>query len=180
MRQTVRKFFWVWDFDQEQKWLNEMAAKGLALISVGLFRYDFEDCVPGEYKICLQFLENGVFNRAENAKYIEFLEETGAEHVGTFNRWAYFRKKAPEADFALFSDHSSQIRHLTRVIAFIAVFMGLNLYLGCYNMYLYFGKNSFINIVGVINLLVVVLGTIGLIRLVRKRNGLKSEQQVFE
>ncbi len=27
--------FLVWDFDKEEKWLNEMAAKGLALTSVG-------------------------------------------------------------------------------------------------------------------------------------------------
>lgn len=26
MRRTVHKWFWVWDFDKEEKWLNIMAA----------------------------------------------------------------------------------------------------------------------------------------------------------
>jgi hypothetical protein len=33
--------FWVWDFDKEEKWLNEMAAKGLSLVSVGFYKYEF-------------------------------------------------------------------------------------------------------------------------------------------
>ena len=34
MRTIIKKFFFVWDFDKEEKWLNEMAAKGLALVGV--------------------------------------------------------------------------------------------------------------------------------------------------
>ena len=32
MRQTIHK--WFWDFEKEEKRLNEMAAKGLSLVSV--------------------------------------------------------------------------------------------------------------------------------------------------
>lgn len=98
MRQMIHKWFWIWDFDKEEKWLNEMAAKGLALTAVGWCRYEFEDCIPGEYKICVDFLDNH-FGKVENEKYIEFLEETGAEHVGSMFRWAYFRKKLREKIF---------------------------------------------------------------------------------
>ena len=85
MRKTIRKWFWIWDFDKEEKWLNEMAAKGLCLVSVGFCKYEFEDCLPGEYKICLQLLKKCPRN-PEMQKYMEFMEETGAEHVGTFTR----------------------------------------------------------------------------------------------
>ena len=34
MRKTIRKWFWTWDFEKEEKWLNEMAAQGLALVGV--------------------------------------------------------------------------------------------------------------------------------------------------
>lgn len=179
MRKVIHKLFWVWDFDKEEKWLNEMAAKGLALTSVGYCRYEFEDCVPGEFKICMEFLE-GTLRRAENEKYIEFLEETGAEHVGTFLRWAYFRKKATEEDFKLFSDNTSRIKQLTRIIGFIAILSGVNLYIGCYNLFLYFSWHSPVNILGVLNLLITAFGTIGLMRLFRKRKRLRSEQQIFE
>ena len=35
MRRIIKKLFFVWDFDKEEKWLNEMAAKGLCLVSTG-------------------------------------------------------------------------------------------------------------------------------------------------
>ena len=179
MRKVIHKLFWIWDFDKEEKWLNEMAAKGLALTSVGFCRYEFEDCVPGEFKFCLEFLKNK-FSKIENEKYIEFLEETGAEHIGTFLRLGYFRKRAAEDNFKLFSDNTSRIKHLTRIIGFIALVLGVNFYVGCYNLFLYFYWQSPINIVGVVNLLITVFGMIGLIRLIRKRKKLKLEQQIFE
>ena len=180
MRKVIHKWFWIWDFDKEEKWLNEMAAKGLALTSVGFCRYEFEDCVPGEYKICLEFLENR-FSEVENAKYIEFLEETGAEHVGTFAGWAYFRKRTTEENFKLFSENTSRIKHLTRIINFVIPLLGLNLYAGCYNLFLYFyWHHNSVNIIGIVNLLIAVLIMPGLIRLLQKRNKLKSEQQIYE
>ena len=42
MRKTIRKWFWAWDFEKEEKWLNEMAAKGLALVGVGFCKYEFD------------------------------------------------------------------------------------------------------------------------------------------
>ena len=181
MRKVIHKLFWAWDFDREEKWLNDMAVKGLALVSVGLFRYEFEDCVPGEYRICLEFLEHGPFGRVENAKYIEFLEETGAQHVGTFMRWAYFRKKAAQAGFDLFSDYDSRIRHLTRIIRCIALVCALDLYWSGYDLFLYIRWRVPIGLAGAaVCLLLAILGAVGLARLVRKRQRLKSEQRIFE
>ena len=163
MRKVIHKWFWIWDFDKEEKWLNEMAAKGLALTSVSFCRYEFEDCVPGEYKVCLEFLGNH-FKKVENEKYIEFLEETGTEHVGTFAGWAYFRKRTTENNFKLYSDNSSRIKHLTKIINFIIPLLGLNLYSGCYNLFLYFyWHHNSVNIIGIVNLLIAVFIMIGLI-----------------
>lgn len=179
MRKTVHKWFWVWDFDKEEKWLNEMAAKGLALVSVGFCRYEFEDCVPGEYKICLDFLENRM-SGVEKAKYIEFLEETGAEQVGTYQRWIYFRKRTSEENFQIFSDYNSRIQYLTRIIRFIALFCGLNLYFGCFNLFWYFYYHSYGNIIGVVNFFIAIVLIIGVVRLSRKRKKLKTERRIYE
>ena len=35
MRKVIHKWFAAWNFDKEERWLNEMAAKGLGLVSVG-------------------------------------------------------------------------------------------------------------------------------------------------
>ncbi|MCM1123922.1 MAG: DUF2812 domain-containing protein [Eubacterium sp.] len=178
MRKVVHKVFWAWEFDKEEKWLNEMAAKGLALVSVGFCRYEFEDCVPGEYKICLEFTEKKC-GQAVNERYVEFLEETGAEHVGTYGRWVYFRKRTGGDRFELFSDNTSRIRHLTRIIWFIGILCMLNLCAGCYNLFLFLCGSS-ISSIGMINLLLSIFIGIGMMRLLRKRKKLKMEQQIYE
>lgn len=181
MRKVIHKLFWQWDFDKEEKWLNEMAAKGLALTAVGWCRYEFEDCSPGEFKVCIDFFENP-FSKFEKEKSIEFLEETGAEHIGTFmGRWAYFRKRTAGEDFKLFSDNASRIKYLTRIIRFIAVFFWINFCWCCSNFIFCFSLKSPVNgICGFINLLVAALIMNGLRLLFRKRKKLKAEQQIYE
>ena len=151
MRQTIHKCFFVWDFDKEEQWLNEMAAKGLALVSVGFCKYEFEDCVPGEYRVCLQLLDK-LPRHPEMQKYIEFMEETGAEHVGSFTRWIYFRKKAAEGSFEVFSDNASRVKYLTNITSFVSLIIGLNLFIGLYNLLLVFFFDSTFNYIGLLNL----------------------------
>ena len=126
MRKTIYKWFWLWSFDKEEKWLNEMASKGLALANVGFARYEFEDCAPGEYNIRLEMLKDSV-NHPESQRYILFLEDTGVEHISTLFRWQYFRKKADIAPFDLFSDIDSRIRHLNRILFIPGIFGLINL-----------------------------------------------------
>ena len=180
MRRTVRKWFWVWDFDKEEKWLNEMAAKGLCLVGVGFCRYEFEDCVPGEYAIRLERLEQRV-SHPESVKYLEFLEETGAEHVGTFqNQWVYLRKKKADGDFQLFSDNDSRITHLGRIIAFVTAIVVLNYFIGLYNLFLVFYWGSTFNLLGIANLLIGILGSVGILKLHKKKKRLEADRQLFE
>ena len=118
MRRTICKWFFTWDFEKEERWLNEMAAKGLALISVAFCAYTFEQTDPGEYGVRLELLEYLPSN-PESEQYIQFLESTGVEHVGSMIRWAYFRKKRAEGEFDLFSDFECRIRHLNRMLALL-------------------------------------------------------------
>lgn len=179
MRRTIRKLFFVWDFDKEEKWLNEMAAKGLCLVSVGFCKYEFEDCIPGEYRICLQLLDK-LPKHPEMQKYIEFMEQTGAEHIGSFTRWVYFRRKASDGDFELFSDNTSRIKYLGSILSFIALIVGLNLYIGLYNLFVVFFLNSPFNYIGLLNLAIGLFGLPGTIKLWKKRSRMKQEAQLFE
>lgn len=179
MRRTIRKVFFVWDFDKEEQWLNEMAAKGLSLISVGFCKYEFEDCTPGEYKICMQLLDK-MPKQPESQKYIEFLESTGAEHVGSFTRWAYFRKKASEGSFELFSDNASRVKYLSAVINLIVLVMISNLLVGIGNVMLANGLESPVNYIGFFNILLGIWCLFGSIRLFKKRKKMKQEGQLFE
>ncbi len=179
MRKVTHRLFWIWDFEKEEKWLNQMAARGLALVSVSLFCYEFENCAPGEYQVCMEFLEN---DRLQNEQYINFLEDTGIQHVGTFHRWAYFRKKTADGTFRLFSDYTSRIQYLTRLIRFIALIGGFNLYVGCYNLFLYLCPEPHrpISLWGIINGLLSALCAGVIFGLLQKRKRLQADGQIFE
>ena len=179
MRKVIRKLFWAWDFDKEEKWLNEMAAKGLCLISTGFCRYEFEDCAPGEYRICMQLLDK-MPHHPESRKYIAFLEETGAEHVGSYLTWVYFRKKKEDGPFELLSDYASRIKHLSRIMKLLGVIGAFNLMVGCYNLFLYGIWGHEISLLGLINIALTAFLGYGVYRLWQKCEKLKKEQQVFE
>lgn len=179
MRKTIRKWFWVWEFDKEEQWLNEMAAKGLALVGVGFCRYDFEDCIPGEYQVRLELLENHL-QHEESRKYIQFIESTGAEQVGNFFRWVYFRKRTADGPFDLYSDLESRIRHLKRIIALVLPISGANLCIGFSNVGNAMRTGIGIANVGYLNLVIGILGCFGAWKLSKKRKRLEEEAQIFE
>ena len=112
MKHVVRKLYVNWE--KEEKWLNEMAAKGLALTDYMWCRYVFEETEPGAYVYRIDLLDH-LPSRPQSRKYIEFLEEAGIEFVSSYMRWVYFRKKADGQPFALYSDISSQIARNKRV-----------------------------------------------------------------
>lgn len=178
MRVVVHKMFWVWNFDKEEKWLNEMAAKGFALVGVGFCCYEFEKCQPGEYEIKLQLLENRPCN-PESQNYISFVEETGAEHVGSYLSWVYFRKKKSEGVFELFSDFDSIIKQLRRIISMMMALTVANLCIGISNISIFLSWDSTLNAFGIINLAIALLGFIGTWRLIKKSRNLKKEKQIF-
>ena len=91
MEKKVRRLFWAWEFDKEEKWLNEMAQEGWLLDGVGLCTYRFAACEPGEYTVRLEM-------HPFDQKYIDFMKETGAQYVGRCMQWMYFRKKAADAN----------------------------------------------------------------------------------
>ena len=74
-RKTMTKWFWVWQFEDEEKWLNEMAADGWVLETVGFCKYTFARCEPGTYTIRTEM-------HPYDDQYVKFMEETGAEYIG--------------------------------------------------------------------------------------------------
>ena len=179
MRHTVKKWFWAWDFQKEEQWLQQMAAKGLALVSVGFARYEFEDTQPGEYDVCLQLLEQNI-KHPESVKYIEFLEQTGAEHVGTYGRWIFVRKKRAEGGLQLFSDYQSRVKQLSRIIGMIVPVSVANFLIGISNISLLFTLSGDANAVGLINLLLGLLGCFGWYKLSKMKKALQEQAQIFE
>jgi hypothetical protein len=113
MKKIIKKAFW--DFEKEEKWLNEMAVKGLAMTDYSWCRYVFNSSEPGEYIYRIELLKEPV-THPESEKYINFMEDTGAEFVGSYMKWVYFRKKASEGEFEIYSDTDSKIAHYKKII----------------------------------------------------------------
>lgn len=114
MRLTARRLFFVWDFEKEERWLNEMASKGMNLQGVSICSYVFEEGTPGEYQYHVEWLKYRP-SHLESVAYIRFLEETGVEHIGSLMNWVYFRKKRADGAFDLSSDLDARIDHFKRI-----------------------------------------------------------------
>lgn len=114
MKHIVCKAYW--DFEREERWLNDMSAKGLALTDYSWCRYVFADAPKGQYLYRIELLEN-LPSHPESQAYLRFLEESGVEHVASYLRWVYLRRPAAEGPFDLYTDLDSKILHYRRVNA---------------------------------------------------------------
>jgi hypothetical protein len=180
MRHTIRKWFWAWDFEKEETWLNEMSSKGLQLVSVGLCKYVFEESERGEYAYRLELLEN-VPSNAESTSYIHFLEETGVEYIGNMLRWAYFRKKVNDGPFEIYSDIESKIKHYKRIMTLFLAVIPINIGPACYNLSNYF-QNRYPTILGIsiVSFGFSFLLALGIFKISRKIGRLKKEKLIRE
>ena len=167
MKKTIRKWFWVWDFEKEERWLNEMALQGWALEKVGFAKYHFAACEPGEYTVRLELREH-------DEAYLSFMRDMGAEYIGRYAQWIYFRRKSELGEFDLFSDLDSRIAHLSRIGKGLGVIALANLCIGLCNC---FGSGASF---GWINLLCATLLTYALGRIHGKKESLELERQVRE
>jgi len=164
---TVRKWFWVWEFEEEEQWLNAMAQSGWLLDGVGFAVYHFVSCEPGSYNIRLEM-------RKPDEDYLNFMSEAGAEYVGRMVKWIFFRRRVEDGPFDLFSDIDSRIQHLDRIGKLLAVCGGANLLIGLINSF-----NPVVNM-GWINLLCATLLMYGLGRIHGKKESLKRDRTLFE
>lgn len=179
MRKVVKKWFWVWQFEQEERWLNHMAAQGLALVGVSLGRYEFEECLPGEYGIRLELLEQGPAS-PEGERYISFLEETGAQQVGSYMNWVYFRKKTADGPFDLHSDLKSRCDHLKRIERLLLPLAIMNIGLGLNSLIQYLAHGLVLNLIGLVNLALAGWILWGARKLNKQRKALEAEARIFE
>ena len=170
---TIHRVFFVWEFDKEERWLNEMAAKGQLLTEVGFCRYVFEDGEPGVYQYRLELLEDAP-SSPEGHSYIRFLEDTGAEQVGTLLRWVYFRKRTEDGPFDLFSDFDSRIAHLRRMLVMLTPILMLMV---C-NTVAQLGHLH--TCVGIVTGAVGLLVAYGIVRIIRKMRHLQKERAISE
>jgi hypothetical protein len=96
-------------------------------------------------------------------------------------RWVYFRKKASDTPFDLFSYLTSRIAHTSRIISLLISLSIFNAGAGLYNLIIGFTFPSLINsIAGLLSIAVEIPLLIGIFKLSAQRKRLKKDQKIFE
>lgn len=162
----LHKIFWIWEYEKEERWLNQMAQEGWALQNAGFSTYTFERCEPGEYIIRMAMLN-------DSANFKEFMEEMDAEKVGACMRWVYFRRKADLGAFAMFSDIDSRVAQLDRIGKQLSLICLANIVIGLTSI-------SSGHSLAFVNLLCAALLAYGLGRIHGKKESLALERQLHE
>jgi Protein of unknown function (DUF2812). len=183
MRHTVHKVFLSTQYEKEEQWINEMSAKGLALIAVGFFKYIFEDETPGKYSYKLELL-NKLPSSVESNSYLTFLEDTGIKHIGSIFWWVYLRKRTEDGPFDLYSDIASKLKYLRRLRIFFIMLTILEFVVGFQNIMIgtfYYNHIRLLNItMGTILLILGILLAIAAYTHTKKIQVLRLESRIRE
>jgi len=184
MRTKVIKFFA--DYTKEEDWLNNMAARGWNLVAVSPPSYTFEESQPGEYTYRITLLEHTA-QHPDTIDHIRMMEDTGVEHVTTYWRWVYYRKKDPHGNFQIYTDMESQIafyNRMAKLIAWFAAGLMLGVAMQLPGIIMIFTRSSWwgvINVVTVVILLVELRWIVKpMFRFIRRIREMRYEQGIFE
>ncbi len=115
---SVFRFFFAWQDDQEEKWLEKMARQGWHLVRGGIV-FRFVEGKPGEFRYRLDYRPGS--NRSLE-EYFTLFADSGWEHVCSFGGWHCFRTgdaSAPE----VFTDVDSKVEKYRRLLMLLLVFL---------------------------------------------------------
>ncbi|MGE7622876.1 DUF2812 domain-containing protein [Viridibacillus sp. NPDC096237] len=156
------------DYEKEEKWLDAQSQKGLHLKKAIPFYYQFEEGVPEKYTYRLVLLPK------DRKEYLEFLASTGVEIVAIFILWAYVRKKEEERSFELYSDSTSKIAYLCKILFLYSFVLILNI------------ASSILNIIvstsvwgGLLNVSASLIMLIAVVQVYTRIRSLQKEKEIF-
>lgn len=174
---TLVKYRFYVDFEKEERWVNDMVQQGWHLKKFRPFRYTFRKGQQGEYIYRNEMLEN---NKND---YLDFLQDSGVEVVCKFGGWAYFRKKALEGPFVLYTDSTSKINYYNRILSlFICLFM-VNMIFVILNWTNHTGEavlDITTLIIGMVNLIVAIIIAFQIVKISLKKSKMKKAKQLFD
>ena len=129
---SLRKYrwFWPWQDEQEEAWLESMAEAGWRLGSVGLFGvYNFFASEPERVVYRLDYMPTR--NMKEFGEYQQMFMDAGWTYAGEMSNWRYWSKvMEPGESDEIFSDRESKVRKYRRVLIFLGLIFILLLFLG--------------------------------------------------
>lgn len=119
---SVTKWWWPWDLEGMEKWLEEMEAKGWFLLRVNSIasRFHFQESIPRRVRYCVDYQ----FKIKFGSEYMKLFEDAGWELVYLASGWYIWRKEYEGERPEIYTDVDSLMRRNRRLIAIFA-FIGL-------------------------------------------------------
>ncbi|OFI48685.1 hypothetical protein BG261_07265 [Floricoccus tropicus] len=174
----IFKAFLFWNFDKEEKWLNDMSAQGWQLEEVKFsFYYKFYKGKPNEYTYRLDYLNGG---KKKNKEYLDFLQSFDVQKVGQYLNWVYLAKENTdnEEEFELFSDNQSRIDYLNKLIRFSIILLVFSILLFLYS--LLFRGTKYYKLLFILSIVDILIWVLCYFKLDEKKKILKNENIVSE
>jgi hypothetical protein len=166
------RWFWAWQDEQEEKWLEEMSERGFHLVKPGTFgRYAFR---KGEPKRCVYRLDF-LANSQQKEDYLQLFADAGWEYVGEFGSWQYFRKPAGDQEnVEIFTDVTSKIEKYQRVLLFLVILTPVYLMPIYFRAILDWSPHWLMFAIFVVWFVVLCLDIFAMIRLIQRISQLKD------
>lgn len=114
MKDTVKRKYRVWEYDEEERWINKLAKVGSNLTGVEKGIYHFEDGEADEYEYKVMMLRHDPSSSKGQAELQEQLDR-GIECVGTVGKSAYLRKHRDDYDSYFDDDSIPRMKYLKRM-----------------------------------------------------------------
>ncbi|MEK0315517.1 DUF2812 domain-containing protein [Cohnella sp. 56] len=137
VRTEKRWHSWMsWDYEKEERWLNELSAGGLHMTKGGAFRSEFERDDTVRYTYGLDYQGGLTKKNGKLDEYIELYREIGWEYVSTYaGIWHFFRRPwEPGETPKLYTDRESLVGHYRKIQRLMIVMLLLNAGIFCINM----------------------------------------------
>ncbi|MBK1811766.1 DUF2812 domain-containing protein [Clostridium sp. YIM B02505] len=107
------KIFFVWQHEEEEKWLREMSLRGYELVDARLFIFTFRVCEPKDVVYKLDYRR---LSRYEEDNYLTIFAESDWEYVTGCMNWFYFKNENYNEDnMEIFNDEESKAEMVSRV-----------------------------------------------------------------
>jgi len=125
-KMTKFKWFWAWDDEKEEQWLEKMSLQGWHLQQLGFPGfYRFRKGEPRTFTYCLDF-RTGSLNSLK--EYRQICRDSGWEEIGRMGSWYYFRKEFRDGEKAeFFSDRDSKVQKYRRLMLVLIIFLPIML-----------------------------------------------------
>jgi len=168
---TIRQFrwFWAWDDEKEEDWLEQMAQQGYHFQSVSLPGfYTFEQGEPRSDIYRLDYFTNP----KDRENYLQIFSDSGWEYMGEMNGWQYFRKqKSDSTANEIYSDPESKAQKYKRLLLFLVIFLPI------YFNFIFLNERSgstFIKVFSFVMFFLLLLYIYIIIRLIKRINDLRK------